>query len=317
MGTDCIRGEDHMQQNTISASNVAPKRRGILSWFDDKIHIFLLIPACLIMVLVFVYPILYTVYLSFHDWTFFTLANPPFVGFRHILNVLQDQSFYMSLIRSFIYVGIGISMQFLLGFTLALAVNRMFIGHRLITTLLVLPMMVTPVVVGLIWKFILDYNFGIFNYLLTLLGFQKVALLNSSSMALPSTIIVDTWQWTSFMFITLLAGLKSLPHEPFEAAKMDGATALQTLRHVTLPLMQRVIIVSLVLRTAGAIKVFDQIFVLTGGGPGTATETTSILLYRKAFVQFDFGYSAAFAIVLTVFVGIICWFAIRSLYSDK
>ncbi|MEH7746603.1 sugar ABC transporter permease, partial [Neobacillus drentensis] len=205
----------------------------------------------------------------------------------------------------------------LLGFTLALAVNRITLGHGLATTLLVFPMMVTPVVVGLIWKFIFDYNFGIFNYALTLIGMDKIALLNSSAWALPSTIMVDVWQWTGFMFIIILAGVKSLPEEPFEAAQMDGASVWQTLWNVTIPLLKPVIIVALVMRIAGSIKVFDQIFVLTGGGPGTSTETISILLHRKAFADFDFGYSSALAIVLTFIVGIVCWFAIRALYSDK
>lgn len=301
----------------MPASNRALGKGSILTWLDERIRFILLIPAFTIMVLIFFYPVGYTFYLSFHDWTFFTLTDPPFIGLQHILDVFQDKSFYMSMFRTAMYVGVGVFLQLFFGFTLALAVNRMKIGHGIATTLLVLPMMVTPVVVGLMWKFIFDYNFGVFNYMLTLLGFEKLALLSSNSLALPSIIMVDTWQWTSFMFITLLAGLKSLPNEPFEAANMDGATAWQTFCHVTLPLMKRIIIVSLVLRTAGSIKVFDQIFVLTGGGPGTATETTSILLHRKAFVDFDFGYGAALAIVLTVIVGIICWFAIRSLYSEK
>ncbi|WP_270166520.1 carbohydrate ABC transporter permease [Paenibacillus sp. SYP-B4298] len=299
------------------ASCTVPKNQSILSWLDERIRFILLLPAFVVMIIVFFYPVMYTAYLSVHDWTFFTLDDPPYVGLRHILHVLQDRSFYMSLVRTLMYVGAGVCLQFVLGFSLALAVNRMTIGHRVTTTLLVLPMMVTPVVVGLMWKFILDYNFGIMNYVLTLLGLGKVAMLSDNALAMPSVILVDTWQWTSFMFITLLAGLKSLPNEPFEAAKMDGATAWQTLIHVTLPLMKKIIIVSLVLRTAGAMKVFDQIFVLTGGGPGTATETFSILLHRKAFVDFDFGYSAALAIVLTVFVGILCWLAIRSLYAEE
>jgi multiple sugar transport system permease protein len=305
------------QHKAMPTSKRVLGKRSLLNWLDERIRFILLIPAFIIMVLVFFYPVGYTFYLSVHDWTFFTLTDPPFIGLRHILNVFQDKSFYMSMFRTAIYVGVGVFLQLFFGFTLALAVNRMKRGHGIATTLLVLPMMVTPVVVGLMWKFIFDYNFGIFNYMLTLLGFDKLALLSSNSLALPSIIMVDTWQWTSFMFITLLAGLKSLPNEPFEAVKIDGATAWQTLHHVTLPLMKRIIIVSLVLRTAGSIKVFDQIFVLTGGGPGSATETTSILLHRKAFVDFDFGYGAALAIVLTAIVGIICWFAIRALYSEK
>jgi multiple sugar transport system permease protein len=304
-------------QTWTQATGGLRRKGGLLSWLDAKIRILLLIPAFFVMALVFLYPILYTVYLSFHDWTFFTMHNPPFIGFRHMTHVLGDTEFYRSMLRSAIYVGAGVGLQFVFGFTLALAVNRIRRGHGLLTTLFVFPMMVTPVVVGLIWKFIFDYNFGIFNYTLTVLGLDKMAVLNTNSLALAATILVDVWQWTPFMFIVLLAGLKSLPSEPFEAADIDGASSWQTLWHVTIPLLKSVIIVSLVMRIAGAIKVFDQIFVLTGGGPGTATETFSILLHRKAFVEFDFGYSSALAIVLTIIVGVVCWFAVRALYSDK
>ncbi len=293
------------------------KKKSILVWLDDRLQFILLIPSLLLMTLVFLYPVLYNVYLSVHDWTFLTLHDPPFVGLRHIMHVLGDAGFYHSMYLSALFVAGGVGLQFVLGFALALAVNRIRRGHGSITTLFVFPMMVTPVVVGLMWKFIFDYNFGIFNYFLTVLGLEKIALLTSNAFALPATILVDTWQWTPFMFIVLLAGLKSLPSEPFEAAEMDGASKWQTLLHVTLPLMKSVIIVALVMRIAGAVKVFDQIFVLTGGGPGTATETISMILHKKAFVEFDFGYAAALAIVLTVVVGILCWFAIRALYSEK
>jgi multiple sugar transport system permease protein len=295
----------------------AKRSKSLLVWMDRQLQWLLLLPALFFMILVFLYPVLYNVYLSVHDWTFLTLHNPPFVGLDHIVHVLGDAEFYRSLSRTAIFVGFGVGLQFLLGFGLAVAVNRIRKGHGVITTLFVFPMMVTPVVVGLIWKFIFDYNFGIFNYALTLLGLDKVALLTSSQFALPATIFVDTWQWMPFMFIVLLAGMKSLPSEPFEAAEMDGASRWQILWHLTLPLMKSVIIVSLIMRIAGAMKVFDQIFVLTGGGPGTSTQTISMILHRKAFVEFDFGYAAALAIVLTVLVGIICWFAVRALHTEK
>ncbi|MDF2645104.1 MAG: sugar transporter permease [Paenibacillus sp.] len=293
------------------------QKKGFFVWLDERIQFILLIPALLLMLLVFLYPLLNNVYLSFFDYTFLTLQDPPFVGLKNIINVFRDGGFYHAIYLTVIFVGVGVGLQFVIGFSLAIAVNRIRKGHGMITTLFVFPMMVTPVVVGLIWKFILDYNFGIFNYVLTLFGLNKVALLTSSQLALPTTILVDTWQWTPFMFIVLLAGLKALPSEPYEAAEMDGASRWQTLLYVTLPLMKSVIIVSLVMRVAGALKVFDQIFVLTGGGPGTSTETLSITLHRKAFVEFDFGYSAALAMVLTVAVGFLCWLAIRALYSEK
>jgi ABC-type sugar transport system permease subunit len=307
-----------MQSQPWTPTKDGLNRKGsLLSWLDERIRILLLAPAFLVMLLVFLYPILYTVYLSVHDWTLFTMQDPPFIGFKHILEVLSDTTFHRSLLRSAIYVCAGVGLQLVLGFTLALAVDRIRRGQGLLTTLFVFPMMVTPVVVGLMWKFIFDYNFGIFNYTLTLFGLEKMAVLNTSSTALAALIFVDTWQWTPFMFIVLLAGLRSLPTEPFEAADIDGASAWQKLRNITLPLLKSVMIVCLVMRAAGAIKVFDQIYVLTGGGPGTSTETFSILLHRKAFAEFNFGYSSALAIVLAIIVGIICWFAVRSLYSEK
>lgn len=306
-----------METPFTAKTDLPAKKKGLLVWVDERIQFILLIPSLLLMLLVFLYPLLNNVYLSMHDYSFLTMQDPPFVAFRNILKVFKDPGFYHSIYLTVLFVGGGVGLQFIIGFSLAMAVKGIRKGHGLITTLFVFPMMVTPVVVGLIWKFILDYNFGIFNYFLTLLGLDKISLLTTSQLALPTTIMVDVWQWTPFMFIVLLAGLKALPKDPYEAAEMDGASRWQTLWYITLPLMKSVIIVALVMRIAGALKVFDQIFVLTGGGPGTSTETVSMMLHRKAFVEFDFGYSAALALVLTIIVGFLCWFAIRALYSEK
>jgi multiple sugar transport system permease protein len=180
-----------------------------------------------------------------------------------------------------------------------------------------MPMMVTPVVVGLTWKFILDYSFGIFNYARLLVGLKAIAPLADPKLALMTVTLVDTWQWTPFIFLVLLAGLRSLPHEPYEAADVDGATAWQTFWHITVPLLNPVMIVAFVMRMAGAIRVFDHIFVLTGGGPGTSTEVVSLLLYRKAFQSFEMGYASAVALVLTLLTALLAWWAMKRLYADN
>lgn len=286
-------------------------------WMDKRLQIFLLLPAAVIMFMVFVYPILYNFFLSFMNSGITTMKNPEFAGFQNYVRLLKDIEFYKSLSRTFIFVAVGVSLQFVFGFLLALAMNKLEKGRNIMTTLLVFPMMITPVVVGLMWKFILDFNSGIFNYLISLFGIPKAALLSGQTSALPTLILIDVWQAVGFMFVILLAGMKSLPAEPYEAAVIDGASHWQTISKITLPLLRPVVIVALMMRIASSIKIFDQIFVLTGGGPGSATETFSILLNRKSFLEFDFGYSSTLAIAITIIVGIVCWYSVRALYSEK
>lgn len=287
------------------------------AWVDHHMKWILFAPAVLVMLVVFVYPLLSAVNLSLHDWSFFTIDNPPFVWFQNYTRAFRDRDLWSALGKTAIFVATGLTLQFVIGMALAMGVDRVSRGSGLLTTLLVMPMMVTPVVVGLAWKFILDYSFGIFNYARSLVHLQAIAPLASSKLALLTVILVDTWQWTPFLFLVLLAGLRSLPTEPYEAALVDGATPWQTFVKLTLPLLKPVVIVALVMRGAGAVKVFDHIFVLTGGGPGTATEVVSLQLYRKAFQSFEMGYASAVALVLTLIVSLLSWYAMQTLYADN
>ena len=287
------------------------------AWLDRHMKWILFGPAVLVMAAIFLYPLAYAFNLSLHDWSFFTLNDPPFVGLRNYGNTLRDLELWSALGKTGIFVGIGLILQFSIGMALALGVDKLGRQGGLLTTLLVMPMMVTPVVVGLGWKFILDYNFGIFNYVRTVLGLQPVAVLSSSRWALLTMTLVDTWQWTPFIFLVLLAGLRSLPHEPYEAAIVDGAGPWHIFSRITVPLLKPVLVVALVMRMAGAAKVFDHIFVLTGGGPGTATEVVSLHLYRKAFQSYEMGYASAVALLLTLLIALISWWAMRTLYAES
>jgi multiple sugar transport system permease protein len=180
-------------------------------------------------------------------------------------------------------------------------------------------MMLPPVVVGIVWRLMLNPNFGAINGTLKGFGINTDALLWTASprLALFAVIMVDVWQWTPFMFLVLLAGLQAIPQEPYEAALVDGSSTWQTFRHVTLPLLKPAILIALLLRTMDLLRVFDQIFILTEGGPAFATETISLYIYRAAFRFSDFGYAAAMSFVLLILTNIVSLFYIRLLQHQE
>jgi multiple sugar transport system permease protein len=163
-------------------------------------------------------------------------------------------------------------------------------------------MAIAPVVVGIIWRLLYGADVGLFSFAVQALTGKSISVLSSTTLALPALILVDIWEWTPFMFLILLAGIQSLPQEPFEAARVDGASSWNIFLHLTLPMLKPVIVVSLLIRALDAFTVFDQVFVLTQGGPGTATEVATLMIYKTAFRFSQFGYGAAMAIGLLVLV---------------
>ena len=263
-----------------------------------------LAPAVLYLLALTIYPLLYSVQVSFTTTTAgaggFTAAN--------FFRLLRDRLFFISLGQTAVYTAVALAAEFSLGLTLALMVDwGMRAGAALIKpvrALLLVPMLLPPVVVAVIWRLIYNPDFGVLNGSLKSLGVNTASLtwLAGENTALFSVILVDVWQWTPFMFLLLLAGLQALPVEPFEAARVDGASAWETFRLLTLPLLQPVILVALLLRTMDLTRVFDQIFILTQGGPGFATETASLFIYRTAFRFYDFGYAAVLSFVMLAFI---------------
>jgi multiple sugar transport system permease protein len=203
---------------------------------------------------------------------------------------------------------VAVLIELALGFSIAMVLFHHLQRRRLVLTLLMVPMMLAPVAIGLIWKLLLQGDFGMMTYYLRwvgLLGDQEV-LLSNPDLVLPTIIAIDIWQWTPFVVLVMLAGLMSLPREPFEAAIMDGARPLQIFRDITLPLLRPVIALVVLLRGIDAFKEFDKVFILTGGGPGTATELLSIYTYRMNFKNWDLGYGAACAFMVYFVVLILC-----------
>jgi len=276
-------------------------------------------PAILVLLGITIYPLLYSLYMSFHS-VFLTKMHLgiPFVGLGNFRAALQDPLFWISLKNTLVFSIVGVSLEFALGFLIALMVEAL-LGRTstIIRTILLLPMIMAPVVVALIWRFMYNTDFGIINYFLSLVGFAKQVWLSSTAMAMPAVIAMDVWQWTPFMFLILLAGLQSLPYSPYEAAYIDGASRVQAFLYITLPLLRPILLISLLLRLIDSIKTFDNIFVLTGGGPGSATELLSLYIYRVGFRHFNLGYGGAMSYILLIIVVVLSRQLIRRLRSKR
>jgi multiple sugar transport system permease protein len=257
-------------------------------------------PTFLILSIITLGPLLYAVYISFFD---FRLSRPgggkDFIGLSNYLEVFQSPEAFQSIFTTFKFMLIAVSCQVILGMILALAINSLPRFTRLITSLVLIPMMVAPLVVGLQYSFFLNPQFGFYSWLVSTLHLPLPASpLSTPLSALVTVALTDVWEWTPFLALMFLAGLQSIPSESFEAAKVDGATGRQIFRHVTLPLMMPVIVVGIILRSMEAFKEFDKPYILTGGGPGSSTEVIDMFTYRQAFISYNFSYAAAICVIL-------------------
>ena len=263
-------------------------------------------PAFLVLAVILVYPLGYSFWLSFHEWTLRGFRRGiPFVGLANYLDLLTNPDFLNSLRITFTFVLLAIGIEFVLGMGLALLLNHDLSGKGIIRSLILLPMMCTNVVIGLTWRLLLNYEYGLVNYYLSVLGLDRIEWLSKPAVAMPAVIMVDVWNTTSFVALLLLAGLQSLPEEPFEAARIDGASSTQTFLYLTLPLLRPTILVVLLWRLIDTFRIFDVVYLLTAGGPARATETVSIYVYRYGFQSFNLGFaSAASYIMILIMLGI-------------
>lgn len=240
------------------------------------------------------------------------LYGVPVEGFGQFATAFSDPLLKDAVVTT-IQFGVGsIALELLIGGGLAFLLNRPMKGGKLFTTVMIIPILAPPVTVGLIWRYMLDTDLGLVNYLLSFIGIGPVEFLARTDLALPSLIAVDTWLATPFVFLVMLAGVRSLPVEPLEAAKLDGANAWQRLIHVSLPMLRPIIGVILVIRVVDALRVFDVIYTLTGGGPGTRTQTVVPYMYKVTFEQMNTGYGSALAVLFVGFVAVLTLGFLRS-----
>ncbi len=262
-------------------------------------------PALLFVLLLMVFPILYTLWTSFTGWDLGTGRPATFIGPGNYQTLLGDERFRAAIGRTFYFTALAVGVEVVLGVTIALILNKEFRGRRYVTSILLLPMMATPVAIAMVWLLMYEPTAGVINYLLRSLHLPTPLWIAGTESVIPALALVDIWEWTPMVVLITLAGLASLPTDPFEAAAIDGASTLQTIRRITLPLLAPTIVVATLLRLIDALKTFDIIYTMTGGGPGFSSETLNVFTYQQAFQYFSFGYAGSvlivfFAIVLSV-----------------
>ena len=258
------------------------------------------IPAGIVVGAIIVLPWAFTLFMSVHEWRIG--SDLEFVGLANYQHMLTDERFLWSILRTLYFTVLATLLPMVFGIAAAVCFHRRFPLRGLARTIFIMPMMATPVAVALVWTMMFHPQLGVLNYLLTSAGLPPFAWSYSAATVIPTLVMVETWQWTPLVMLIVLGGLASLPEEPYEAARLDGASAWQMFRHISLPLVWPHIIVALVIRAIDAIKAFDTIFVISNGGPGTASETMNIYLYLQAFSYYNMGYASAIVVVFFVLI---------------
>ena len=273
------------------------------TFIDRNVRWLFPLPAALFILGMMVFPVVYTIRMGFTGWSLSAGTPATFTGLHNYVQLLTaDTRFRDALLRTVYFTALALAVEVVLGVAIALLLNRDFRAKNLVRTVFLLPMMATPVAIGMVWLLMFEPTAGILNYLLKLLHLSPQLWTSSPGTVIPSLVLVDVWEWTPLISLIVLAGLTGLPDEPFEAARVDGATPWQTLWSITLPLIRPTIIVAAMLRAIDAIKTFDIIYTMTQGGPGYSSETLNIYAYAQAFGYYNFGYASA---LLIVFLAII------------
>jgi multiple sugar transport system permease protein len=276
----------------------------------------LVTPAVIVMCAVVFFPILATVWLSLHKYNLkYPYLGQPFVGLDNYVKILSDGRFLNSLKVTTLFTVSSVSVELVLGMAIALLLNRPFKGRGLVRTAVLVPWALTTVVMARMWAWIFNSEYGVFNAILYGLGFidQYIPWVADTQFALWAAVGADIWKTTPFMALLLSAGLQTIPRELYEASMVDGASGWKQFWSITIPILKPTILVALLFRTLDAARVFDLLFVLTGGGPGFATESLSIYTYRSLFVNLDFGYGSALAVATFLYVMLISFIYIKVL----
>jgi multiple sugar transport system permease protein len=269
---------------------------------DRRFGYWLTAPGLAALMLVITFPLIFAFFTSFYDYTLLTPNHDNFIGLENYQEALDEEYLPGSMWVTAKFVIASVVIEFFIGLSVALALNTVERFKTVYYLILLAPLLINPVVVGLLWRMLLHSELGIVNYAIGLVGLGPVNWLGDATNAFWTVVLVDIWHQVSFMAILLLAGLSALPREPYEAARMDGASPLRCFFYITLPLLRPVIMVALLLRLIFAIKTFDIIFIMTKGGPGTATDLISYFIYRAAFFGLDIGRASAMSVGLLVIV---------------
>lgn len=275
-------------------------------------------PALSLIGVFAIYPVAYSIYISFFKYQLTDPSNSQtFIGFGNYLSALADPSFVVAVRNSLVFVVGAVGVELLLGLGLAVLLNRELPGMGIVRSLLIAPLTLTPLVVALMWGALYNVDFGPVSYYIERLGFDLGrGPVGESSLALASLVVIDVWQWTPLVALLLFTGLRSQPPELHDAAQIDGASPWQRFLHVSLPLLKPTILVALVIRTMDALKLFDSVFAITGGGPGRSTEVVNFYIFKVGLTYFDIGYAAAMSNLLLIIIVVLSALYMRVLRTQ-
>lgn len=261
-----------------------------------------LLPSLVIITIFAIVPIIWGFYLSLTDYPM--LQAPEFIGLGNFKRMMNDHVFKISLVNTFRYILGTVPARLVIGFCVALLLNEAVQGRNLLRAMFFFPVVAPLISVSMLWQWMFHTNFGIINSLLQKIGLNPIPWLTSTTWALPSIMIMSVWKTIGWNMVVFLAGLQGVSPTLYEAAKVDGATAWQNIRYITLPLMKPIILLALVISTIDSSKVFEQVYIMTSGGPGYSTMTLVQQIYNAAFRSYEMGYASAIAVVLFALVGI-------------
>ncbi len=294
------------------------KTRGKKGMSDSLYSGLLVTPAMIVLLFFGLFPLFYAINMAFHQVDMNSVGGiGEFVGLKNFRYALDSKEFWSSSGRTLFFAVVSVSIQMLLGIAMAFLINSLKWWKGMVRSLFLLPLASAPAAVGMIWRYLYDSDFGVYNAALAAVGLPKVDWLGNPDVALISIIIFDVWQWTPFVMLITLAGLQSLPREPFEAAALDGASTLTVLRKLTFPLLSPVLTLVFILRAIDAARLYDPIATTTRGGPGVATETVTYFLYRVGLKYFRLDQASAMALLILFVIVVFSGLVLRRLMREQ
>ncbi|MEZ5782664.1 MAG: sugar ABC transporter permease [Rhizobiaceae bacterium] len=298
----------------MEAAGAPPRLSSLAAWSERHFKWLLVAPAVLLILALSIYPLVFSLVVSFINYDF-QVPGHDFVGLRNFERVIADPVARRSLVITAFLSGTSVMIEFGLGLLVALAMVKSFRGRGLVMSILIVPLFISPVIVGQAWTLMLQRPFGPTNYVLSQILGQEVTIswLTQAPWLYISLILADVWQWTPFMFVILLAGLTAIPNNLYEAAELDGVGAWDAFRWITLPHLMPMILLALTFRLLDAIRMFDTIFIMTGGGPGTQTYTATYYLYTIGFAQFNLSQATAGSWLFLIFTALVVILLVRRL----
>ncbi len=285
---------------------------------SDRLYSYLLVtPAMVVLIFFGLVPLFYAIYLAFHYADLTAGGVGAFIGLDNFRAALNNNQFWRATGHTLEFTIASVGLEMILGITLAFLINQLKWFKGIIRALFLLPLASAPAAVGLVWRYLYDPDFGVYTAILGYLGIHAPNWLGDPKTAMPSIIVFDIWQWTPFVILIVLAGLQSMPKEPFEAAELDGASTWMVLRRLTFPMLTPVLTLVFILRTIDAIKLYDAVITLTRGGPGTATETVTYYLYRIGLKYFRLDQASAMALLVLFAVVVFSGIVLRPLMKSQ